>query len=101
MPAREIDGDFEGFGIVYMDAAFFSKPVIAGDSGGVRDAVIDNETGLLVDPNNIESIKNAILELYNNPEKSLALGKQARERALADFSWEKQVGLVYKLITKK
>ncbi len=48
MPARSIDGDFEGFGIVYLEANIYGKPVIAGRSGGVSDAVLHNESGLLV-----------------------------------------------------
>ena len=49
MPARNIAGDFEGFGIVYLEANLAKKPVIAGDSGGVRDAVVHNLNGLVVD----------------------------------------------------
>ena len=64
MPAREEDGDFEGFGIVYLEANSYSKPVIAGDSGGVRDAVKDGVNGLLVNPESVEEIKNAIIKLY-------------------------------------
>jgi len=45
-------GDFEGFGIVYLEANLAKKPVIAGDSGGVRDAVVHNLNGLVVDPEN-------------------------------------------------
>ena len=53
MPAREINGDVEGFGIVFLEAALSRLPVIAGRSGGVSVAVLDNQTGLVVDPENI------------------------------------------------
>ncbi|MBI4779135.1 glycosyltransferase family 4 protein [Candidatus Falkowbacteria bacterium] len=48
MPSRNINGDFEGFGIVYLEANLAGKPVIAGKSGGVGDAVLDGLHGLLV-----------------------------------------------------
>ena len=91
MPARSINGDFEGFGIVYLEANLYGKPVIAGRSGGVSDAVIDKETGLLVDPEKIEEIANAIKFLVNNPEERLRLGKTGRERVIHDFLWTEQI----------
>jgi len=58
MPSRTIQdkGDFEGFGITYLEANACCKPVIGGRSGGVADAVLDGETGLLVDPNSSHDI---------------------------------------------
>ncbi|MDI3496033.1 MAG: phosphatidyl-myo-inositol dimannoside synthase [Patescibacteria group bacterium] len=90
MPAREIENDFEGFGIVYLEANLAGKPVIAGISGGVRDAVIHNETGLLVNPENVGAIEKAIMTLAQDQELRLRLGEQGRKRALNNFSWEKK-----------
>ncbi|MDD2353838.1 MAG: glycosyltransferase family 4 protein [Patescibacteria group bacterium] len=90
MPAREIENDFEGFGIVYLEANLAGKPVIAGISGGVRDAVIHNKTGLLVNPENIVAIEKAIMSLSQDKELRLSLGKQGRERALNDFLWQRK-----------
>lgn len=95
MPARSINGDFEGFGIVYLEANLYGKPVIAGCSGGVSDAVINNKTGLLVNPENISEIAKAIKELIGNPEKRINLGKFGRERAINDFSWATQIKNLY------
>ena len=55
MTSKKIEDDFEGFGIVYLEANLAGKPVIAGDSGGVRDAVHDNLNGLLVIPDNLKA----------------------------------------------
>jgi len=90
MPSRDMDGDFEGFGIVYLEANLRDKPVIAGDSGGVRDAVEDGVNGLLVDPNSADEISKAIVRLCKDNELRLELGRQGKERAMRDFSWEKQ-----------
>lgn len=90
MTSRNIDGDFEGFGIVYLEANIASKPVIAGRSGGVADAVINNETGLLVNPESAEEIAAAIEKLLQNPLEASRLGENGRKRALSNFNWSKQ-----------
>ncbi len=97
MPARKIGPDFEGFGIVYLEANLFKKPVIAGNSGGVGDAVIHKLNGLMVNPENQEEIKMAILNLKNNPHKGYVMGKNGHKRSV-DFAWEKQAQLFYEII---
>lgn len=64
----------EGFGIVYLEAGYFSKPVIAARSGGVEDAVLDGETGILVEPGNTEEIYTALSNLCLNPKIRKGLG---------------------------
>lgn len=98
MPARDIKGDFEGFGIVYLEANLNSKAVIAGKAGGVKDAVVDGYNGILVDPEDIFSIKEAIIKLATDKALCDTLGEQGRQRALADFNWEKQVLKIVSLI---
>ncbi|MBI2459272.1 MAG: glycosyltransferase family 4 protein [Parcubacteria group bacterium] len=98
MPAREINGDFEGFGLVYLEANAAGKPVIAGNSGGVGDAVIDGLNGLLVDPLNTAEIASAIIKLAQNPALRQKLGEQGRARALKEFNWPKQIDKMYKII---
>ncbi|MDO8592875.1 MAG: glycosyltransferase family 4 protein [bacterium] len=94
MPSRNINGDFEGFGIVYLEANLAGKPVIAGDSGGVRDAVIDGVNGLLVNPEDTNAIASAIIKLASDSELRQKLGKQGRERAIREFSWGKQIAVI-------
>ena len=91
MPARQIDEDVEGFGIVYLEANLFGKPVIAGKSGGVEDAVIDNQTGILVNPENVQEIVQTILKLFSEPELANKLGVQGKERVLREFQWLIQI----------
>src|SRR3990167_1819041 len=62
--------DAEGFGIVYLEANMFGKPFIGGKSGGVAEAVSDNETGILVEPTNPQEILTAIERLLKNPEEA-------------------------------
>lgn len=95
MPSRSVKGDFEGFGIVYLEANLYGKPVIAGLSGGVSDAVINEKTGLLVDPENVTEIAAAVKLLVLNSEERLRLGKFGRERATSDFLWVNQIKKLY------
>ncbi len=91
--------DFEGFGIVYLEANLAGKPVIAGDSGGVGDAVQDMVSGLLVNPENTAEISKAIIKLATDANLRKKLGEQGRRRALTEFRWEDKVKMIYNRIT--
>lgn len=93
MPSRlrEEKGDLEGFGIVYMEAASCAKPVIGGNSGGVREAVLDGETGLLVDPASTASIAEAVIRIYSDSNLAGTLGANGYLRAKAQFRYQKIV----------
>lgn len=88
MPARNINGDYEGFGISYLEANICGKPVIAGRSGGVADAVADGITGLMVDPEDTAEIAQTIIRLSEDKQLCSVLGEQGRKRAVEKFNWE-------------
>lgn len=100
MPSREINGDFEGFGIVYLEANLTGTPVIAGNKGGVPDAVIHERNGLVVDPEDPTQIGKAIKRMYRELESRRKWGQKGRERALRDFNWPGQAEKIYKLLNK-
>ena len=75
-------GDIEGFGIVFLEAGFFGKPVIGGISGGVPDAVQDGRTGLLVDGTSPPAIAQALTTILANQELAMRMGQTGREFAL-------------------
>jgi phosphatidylinositol alpha-1,6-mannosyltransferase len=88
MPNRQCGGrDWEGFGIVFMEAALSGKPAIGGKNGGVPEAIEDGVTGILVDPERESSISDALHLLLNNAELRSNIGFQARKRAVTKFSW--------------
>ena len=90
---------FEGFGIAFAEAALLGKASLAGRSGAVPEVVVDNETGLLVDPSDVVAIVEASLQLLQDPGASDRMGARARARAEADFTWEIAVGRVDRILT--
>jgi len=98
MPSRNIDGDVEGFGISFLEAAIAGKPVIAGRSGGTEDAVVDEETGILAFPESPEDIAEAIVELQKSWTKRYYMGQEAQKRALEEFAWPLQAEKFYEII---
>jgi glycosyltransferase involved in cell wall biosynthesis len=80
-------GRVEGFGLVYLEAAAGGLPSIATAVGGVPDAVLHNETGLLVEPS-ADAIGAAITELASDGFKRVSLGRRALARA-HHMSWER------------
>ena len=91
LPRIENNIDVEGFGIVYLEANLFKKPIITTKSGGVADAVINQETGIIIEHNNCSDISRAIMELFSNPQLMGKLGEQGRIRVLNKFQWFKQI----------
>lgn len=99
MPCRELsDGDVEGFGIVYLEANTYGKPVIAGNSGGAVEAVENNINGVVVDPLNVSEIANAAIDLLINEQKAKEMGERGRVRVMERFNWKEQVGKVEGLL---
>ncbi len=90
MPTVDLAGDVEGFGIVYLEAALFGLPSVAGKNGGVMEAVIDGQTGLLVEPNNQDDLIKKISRLLTDPTLYQKLASQAQVRVERDFIWAKQ-----------
>jgi phosphatidylinositol alpha-1,6-mannosyltransferase len=90
MPSRTIgdQGDFEGFGITYLEANACGRPTIGGRSGGVADAVLDGETGFLVNPESPDEIAEKTLRLLRDPELAARLGRQGRERIERELNWD-------------
>ena len=87
MPNLDVDGDIEGFGIVYLEAAACGKPALAGLAGGTGAAVLCGETGLRVEGREQDQVESALARLLLDPALAARLGQQARARAVAAFDW--------------
>ena len=77
----------EGFGISFIEAAASGTPSVAGDSGGVRSAVRDGETGFVVPPEDIGAIASAIRILLTDDERRTAMGRAARASVEEHYNW--------------
>ncbi|MEZ3505561.1 MAG: glycosyltransferase family 4 protein [Lachnospiraceae bacterium] len=86
----------EGFGRVTAEYMMAGLPVIASDIGPNRELVIDQETGLLYEWNNIEDLKEKIIFLLNNVDLLEKMGRRAREYAAAHFTSKRNAELIYK-----
>lgn len=79
----------EAFGLVNVEAMASGTPVIATKAGGMPEIIVHGETGLLVDPNNIEQeLPPSILELLSSKNKSREMGEKSVQRVLEHFTWE-------------
>jgi len=90
MPSRSrfFGLEVEGLGIVYLEASSTGIPILGSTIGGAPDAVLDGETGVVVDGANIEAIATAAISLLNNPQQRREMGRRGREWAVEAWSWK-------------
>jgi O-antigen/teichoic acid export membrane protein/glycosyltransferase involved in cell wall biosynthesis len=89
MPSRvDPKEQHEGFGIAFLEAAACGIPSVGSNAGGIPDAVIDGETGILVEPDSPEQLAEALLFLHQNSNVRHAMGRAGLERARTQFSPE-------------
>ena len=80
--------EVEGLGIVFLEAAACGKAAVAGRSGGAPEAIVDQETGLLVEGGEPKAVALAIARLLANPAIAARMGKAGRARVEAGFTWQ-------------
>jgi glycosyltransferase involved in cell wall biosynthesis len=78
----------EGFGVACLEAMAHARPVVATNVGGLRDLVVDGETGLVVPPRDPAALRAALRRLLSDDELRRRLGAAGRERARDRFSWD-------------
>ncbi len=81
----------EAFGLVILEAAACQLPVIASDVPGVRTIVRRGETGLLVQPKDMQGLRDAMTQLLINEDTRRDMGERARQFVLEQFSWDRHV----------
>ncbi len=79
----------EGQGIVLLEAQACGLPVVAFDSGGVKEALRNRETGFLVESQNVEALTDALIELVLNESLRLTMGANGRKFVSENFTWSK------------
>jgi len=79
----------EALGIVLLEAAACGLPVVAGDSGGVPDAVRHGDTGYLVDPYNPVAVSTRLVELLRDPDRARRMGAAGRAWVASEWTWDR------------
>ncbi len=81
-------GDTEGFGITFLEANACEVPVIGSKTGGIVDAIIDMQTGLLIPADDVDAISKAVIKLATDAALRKELGKQGRQRIIQSLNWD-------------
>jgi phosphatidylinositol alpha-1,6-mannosyltransferase len=89
MPSKTMKDDVEGFGTVFLEAGLAGKPSVGTRSGGIPEAILDGETGILVEEGDVQELASAIKRILADANLGLRLGVGARTRVLSEFTWEK------------
>ena len=95
---RGPEGEVDGFGIVYLEAAASALACIAGSLGGCRDAVADGVTGWCVDPTDPEAVAVALKSVLDDVDTSTRMGERGRERVLSSFTKARAGSLVVEML---
>ena len=100
LPVREEpdDDEVEGFGIVFCEAAATGIPVVAGDSGGVADAVRDGETAFLVPPRDAAATASALARLLDDEGLRREMGAAGRRAVEAYYNWDRAAAEVWAIL---
>jgi phosphatidylinositol alpha-1,6-mannosyltransferase len=95
LPARRTpDRQLEGYGLVYFEAAAWGRPVLAGRSGGEIDAVVDGQTGVLVDGASVNEVAAALDRLLGNKDQLRQMGEAGRRRVETTHNWSRAAAIV-------
>jgi phosphatidylinositol alpha-1,6-mannosyltransferase len=100
MPNRDINGDTEGFGIVYLEANACARPVLAGRAGGTGSAVEHGKNGLRVDADDPSAVEEAIASLLGDAALCRCMGELARQRVTLGFTPQRRVELIRQVIAE-
>ncbi|UQA94010.1 glycosyltransferase family 4 protein [Streptomyces halobius] len=89
----------EGLGIVFLEAAASGLPVVAGDSGGAPDTVLDGRTGQVVDGNESSAVARALTGILGDPARAAEMGAEGRRWVAREWSWDGSARHLMRLLT--
>lgn len=100
MPSRDDRAGLqtEGLGLAALEASACGAPVVVGRSGGSVDAVQDGVTGLLVDAESPEPVRDAVLTLLADPERARAMGRAGAEWVRERWTWDRSARRLAELL---
>jgi len=86
--SREERPFVEGFGLVFLEAAACGTPSLGGRSGGIPDAILEEKTGWLVEPNDVPAISERLIQLASQPQDLESMGQRAKAYTEEFRSWD-------------
>ncbi len=89
-PGRKVDGECEGYGITYVEAALHGLPTISGDAGGAPEALVDGVTGFVIDATKTQNVTDALLNLITDKPLRTKMSKAAKAHGQAAL-WPNQI----------
>jgi phosphatidyl-myo-inositol dimannoside synthase len=95
---RRAGMDVEGLGIVYLEASAVGLPVLAGDSGGAPDAVLQGQTGYVVDGTSVDAVAGRLVELLQDGDQRARMGKAGRAWVEREWRWDVLAGQLQELL---
>ena len=95
---RTQDGDSEGTPVAVLEAGASALPVIATRHAGIKEAVIDQKTGLLVDEGDINGMAEHMVRLANDAQLAARLGQAGREWISSEYSMTKRINTLWHII---
>ncbi|MFT3715486.1 MAG: glycosyltransferase family 4 protein [Gordonia sp. (in: high G+C Gram-positive bacteria)] len=100
MPTRTRGGglDVEGLGIVFLEASASGVPVVAGDSGGAPETVVEGVTGHVVNGRDVEQVASTITGLLQDRARAAAMGARGREWTVEKWQWKHQAARLEQLL---
>ena len=99
LPGTELPQDVEGFGLAFLEAAAHGVVSIAGRAGGAPEAVLNGETGWLVNPDAPDDLFKAVTRVMGDRDEARRMGEAARKRAREEFAWPKQAAKLLKRLS--
>ena len=98
MPNIPVEGDMEGFGVVALEAASCGLLVVASDLEGIRDAILDGESGYLIEADNATKYHDVIVRIIDEDEFKVKMGSAARGFTLSNYGWDKIAQEYFRII---
>jgi glycosyltransferase involved in cell wall biosynthesis len=94
-------GDSEGTPVAVIEASAVGLPVVATRHAGIKDVIVDGETGFLVAERDIMGMAESMKMLAKDPKLAAKLGKEGRERVKNDFSMDDSIGRLWNVIQRE